>query len=162
MLLAVLADTHIPTKAKDLPSSAWRVVADADLILHAGDVCETSVLDDLSVFAPTRVVMGNCDPPELRDWGAEDTVEIEVGGVRVAMIHDAGRKEGRAARLHRRFPTADVVVFGHSHLPAIERAEGQLLVNPGSPTDRRRAPHHTVVRMRVGDAGAAAELVELD
>ncbi len=120
------------------------------------------MLDELADLAPVEVAMGNCDPPEVRSWGARDTVELTLEGVRVVMVHDSGPSRGRAERLRGRFPEADVVVFGHSHLPICERHEGLLLLNPGSPTDRRRAPHHTLARLDVTDGRAAAELVRVE
>lgn len=162
MLVAVLGDTHVPTKAKGLPVDGWRKLGSPDRILHTGDVCEPGLLDELAELAPVDVAMGNCDPPEVRAWGARDAVELELDGVRVAMLHDSGPSRGREGRLRRRFPEADVVVFGHSHLPVCERAEGVLLLNPGSPTDRRRAPHHTIARLHVSGGRADAELVRVE
>lgn len=161
MLVAVLGDTHVPMKATGLPLDAWRKLGSPDLILHTGDVCEPGLLDELADLAPTHVAMGNCDPPEVRAWGARDVVELTVEGVRMAMCHDSGPSRGRAERLRDRFPAADVVVFGHSHLPLCERADGLLLLNPGSPTDRRRAPHHTLARLEAADGRARASLLRV-
>lgn len=112
----------------------------AGLILHAGDLLDVSVLEELSRHAPVRAVKGNVDGPEM---DLPETLEFEVGGVPVAMIHDSGAKKGRRSRVGRRFPGARVVVFGHSHIPLLEDEDGLLLFNPGSPTDRRRQPEHT-------------------
>jgi putative phosphoesterase len=161
-LIAVISDTHLPMRGASLPAAAWEAIAEAELILHAGDVCATSLLDELALVAGVHVCMGNCDPPEVRSWGATDHVEIEVDGVRIAMLHDAGRAEGRAGRMRGRFPGARVVVFGHSHLPVAEDVDGLLLLNPGSPTDRRRAPRHTIALLRVEDGRAEAEIVPID
>ncbi len=119
---------------------AWPYIESADHILHAGDVVDPALLQELNAFAPGTVVMGNCDALDVRDWGATDEVEIELGGVRIAMIHDSGPTKGRRRRMRERFPSARVVVFGHSHLPVNEDADGLLLFNPGSPTWKRKAP----------------------
>ena len=116
----------------------------ADVILHAGDVCTAAVLDELAAYAPVHAVRGNNDGPDVAAWGAPDTLQLDLGGLQVAMIHDSGQATGRPARLRRRFPRAQLVVFGHSHIP-LDRAEsGQRIFNPGSPTDRRRQPHGTL------------------
>ncbi|WP_188941530.1 metallophosphoesterase family protein [Nakamurella endophytica] len=155
MRVAVVSDTHAPRHWKGLPPGVAAVLADADLVLHAGDVCVPSVLDELAAFAPVHVVAGNNDGPEVAAWGATPTWEGEVGGLRVAMIHDSGPAAGRPARMHRRFPTADLVVFGHSHIPMDVPAESSgvpvRIFNPGSPTDRRRQPHGTVGWLEIAD-----------
>lgn len=121
------------------------------MILHAGDVCIPDVLDELSAFAPVHAVLGNNDGPDIASWGAPETLELELGGLQVAMIHDAGPKDGRLARLKRRFPTADLVIFGHSHIP-LDVADDQLrILNPGSPTDKRRQPFRTLAELIVTD-----------
>jgi putative phosphoesterase len=112
----------------------------AEAILHAGDVCVSPVLDELACYATVHVVMGNNDGPGVRAWGASDTVELDLAGVRVGMIHDSGPSGGRGKRMRRVFPGADVVVFGHSHIPLNADVDGLRLFNPGSPTDRRRQP----------------------
>jgi putative phosphoesterase len=128
---------------------------DADAILHAGDVCVPSVLDELAAFAPVHVVAGNNDGPDVVAWGAPETLTLDLDGLRVGMIHDSGQKAGRTARLRRRFPDAGLVVFGHSHIPLDETGDGVRIFNPGSPTDRRRQPHGTLGVLDV----AAGELV---
>jgi uncharacterized protein len=141
--VAVLADTHTRvagTPSRPLPSGAWPYLETADHILHAGDVCDATLLDELAALAPVRVVAGNCDAWDVRDWGATDETQFELGDVTIAMVHDSGPRSGRRERLRARFPTARVVVFGHSHLPVNEDSDGLLLFNPGSPTWRRRAP----------------------
>jgi putative phosphoesterase len=127
----------------------------ADVILHAGDVCVPSVLDELARFAPVHVVAGNNDGPDVVAWGAPETLTLDLDGLRVGMIHDSGDKVGRTARMRRRFPDADLVVFGHSHIPLDETGDGVRVFNPGSPTDRRRQPHGTVGVLDV----AAGELL---
>jgi uncharacterized protein len=108
--------------------------------LHAGDVVDPGLLHDLKVFAPVTVVMGNCDAFDIREWGATDTAEVELGGISIAMVHDSGAREGRRNRMRKLFPSARVVVFGHSHIPWNEDDGELLLFNPGSPTWKRRAP----------------------
>lgn len=159
MRLAVIADTHIPTRARDLPPGAWRVIDAADGVLHAGDVVDPGLLERLRERGPVWAVLGNNDHA-LRSVLPE-RLELELGGVTVAMVHDAGAAAGRRARLRRWFPTARVAVFGHSHVPAVEDDGGLLLLNPGSPTDRRRMPSFTLAVLTLGRAGPAAKLVDL-
>jgi putative phosphoesterase len=125
-----------------LPEDVYRLLDQADAVLHAGDVLDDSLLTTLRSIAPTYAVLGNND---LALQGKLPGIrELQLGGVRLAMIHDSGARAGRAARLHRKFPDAAVVVFGHSHMPCNEfGVEGQLLFNPGSPTERRSQPRHT-------------------
>jgi putative phosphoesterase len=157
-LALVLADTHIPRRAKALPEELVSHMKKADLILHAGDLLAPKLLDGLAVYAPVRAVRGNVDPPEV---DLPETLEFDFGGAKVAMIHDSGRKEGRRRRLERRFPEARVVVFGHSHVPFLEDEGGLLLLNPGSPTDRRRQPRHTFALLRAEGGGIRAEILAL-
>ena len=150
--VAVVSDTHAPRFWKVMPAAVAAQLDGVDVILHAGDVCQPSVLDELAAFAPVHVVRGNNDGDDVAAWGAPDTLELDLDGVRVAMIHDSGTKQGRAARMRRRFPDADVVVFGHSHIPWDTEQDGQRLFNPGSPTDKRRQPRGTMGHLVV-DAG---------
>lgn len=144
MRVAVLADTHAPRRWRSCPAPVAEQLRGVDLILHAGDVCIPAVLDELAGFAPVRVVRGNNDGPDVAAWGAPDTLELDAGGLRLAMVHDAGPAQGRAGRLHRQFPGADLVIFGHSHIPLDHSEAGRRIFNPGSPTDRRRQPRGTV------------------
>ena len=123
----------------------------AGLILHAGDVCTAGVLDELAQYAPVRVVLGNNDDPGVAAWGAPQTATLEVEGLPVAMIHDSGPSAGRLPRLRRAFPGAGLVVFGHSHIPLDDAADGFRIFNPGSPTDRRRMPHGTIGLLDIAD-----------
>jgi putative phosphoesterase len=123
----------------------------ADAILHAGDVCLAETLDELAAWGPVHAVLGNNDGPDVAEWGARETLELELGGLPIAMIHDSGAKLGRAARLRRMFPHAALVVFGHSHIPWDETHDGQRSFNPGSPTDRRRQPHGTMGELVIED-----------
>jgi putative phosphoesterase len=157
-LAVVLADTHISRRAKALPEELVPYLKRADLVLHAGDLIEGSVLDELALYAPVRAVKGNVDPPGL---DLPEALELDFGDARIAMTHDSGRREGRRRRLARRFPDARVVVFGHSHEPFLEDEDGLLLLNPGSPTDKRRQPHHTFALLRAEEGGVRAEIVVL-
>jgi uncharacterized protein len=144
MRIVALSDTHAPRRWRSCPPRVAEHLRTADLILHAGDVCTAAVLDELSAFAPTRAVLGNNDGPDVAAWGAPETLELDLDGLSVAMIHDSGPSGGRPARLRRRFPGAALVVFGHSHIPLDQSADGLRIFNPGSPTDRRRQPHGTI------------------
>jgi putative phosphoesterase len=149
MRVVALSDTHAPRFWKACPPAVARQLELADLILHAGDVCVPSVLEELAAFAPVRAVLGNNDGPEVAAWGAPGTAEFEIDGLAVAMVHDSGPRTGRLPRLRKRFPDAALVVFGHSHIPLDESADGFRILNPGSPTDRRRQPHGTVAVLDV-------------
>ncbi|PSO47179.1 MAG: metallophosphoesterase [Actinobacteria bacterium QS_8_72_14] len=140
----VVADTHIRRgSSRTLPPAVYEHATHADVILHAGDVLVGEVLADLARFAPVHAVLGNNDPELTRHL--PETLQLELDGLTVAMVHDSGQRKGRARRLARWFPEADVVVFGHSHIPVNEAGVSrQWLLNPGSPTERRRQPHHTV------------------
>jgi putative phosphoesterase len=120
-----------------------------DVILHAGDVCTAAVLDELAEFAPVRAVCGNNDGPDVVAWGAPETLELDLDGLRVGMIHDSGPAAGRTARMRHRFAAADLVVFGHSHIPLDQTGDDMRIFNPGSPTDRRRQPRGTVGILRI-------------
>lgn len=163
MKVVVLSDTHIrPGGGRRLPDVLYNALSDADAVLHAGDIVARDVLDELSGFAPVHAVLGNNDDGELAGMLPE-TLSLELGGVRVGMIHDSGARDGRPRRMRRRFPDSQIVVYGHSHIPYCgEGLEGQLLFNPGSPTDRRAQPHHTygVLDLRDGVI-AAADIIEI-
>jgi uncharacterized protein len=157
MQVAVLADTHAPRYWKACPPEVARRLRGVDLILHAGDVCRATVLEELAGFAPVRAVLGNNDTPDVAAWGAPETLRLDLDGLAVAMVHDAGPAPGRPRRLRRRFPGARLVVFGHSHIPLdLTEGDGPRLFNPGSPTDRRRQPRGTMGLLRV----EGSELIE--
>ena len=155
-LAVVVADTHIPSRARTLPEGLAPYLECADLILHAGDLMDPALLEELAAHAPVEAVRGNMDPA-----GLPETLELEFGGVRVAMIHDSGPRRGRRARVRRRFPEARVAVFGHSHIPFLEDEDGLMLLNPGSPTDRRRQPRHTFALLRAEEGEVRAEILPL-
>jgi uncharacterized protein len=162
VVVAVISDTHLPRGARRLPAACRERLAAADAILHAGDFVDYTVLLDLQAIGPPlHAVHGNVDDPVLtRRLPAERIVEL--GGARIAMVHDAGPRERRLQRLRARFPDADAVVFGHSHLPLHESAGGFQIFNPGSPTDRRRAPTHTMGIVTIEGGAPRFELVDLD
>lgn len=139
--LVVMADTHIPTRAKDLPAQLWAAVDDADLVVHSGDWVDSTTLDQLEARSRRFVgVYGNNDGPELRERLPE-VARFRAAGIRFAVVHETGQATGREARCEAVFPDTDVLVFGHSHIPWDSVSPGGLrLLNPGSPTDRRRQP----------------------
>ena len=152
MRVVVLADTHAPRRWRTCPPGVAAHLRGADLILHAGDVCTASVLTELGQYAPVVAVLGNNDQPDVAAWGAAGTAELDLDGLSVAMVHDSGAAAGRIVRMRRRFPAADLVVFGHSHIPVDESAPGLRIFNPGSPTDRRRQPHGTLGLLHIDSA----------
>jgi hypothetical protein len=157
LLIAVISDTHMPRGARRLPDDCVARIAEADLLLHAGDFSELEVLEELERIGPPLLgVCGNVDSSELRARLPATRI-VEADGARIALLHDAGPSGGRLERMRRHFgDRADAVVFGHSHLPQHERGEdGFQIFNPGSPTERRRAPAHTM-----GMARAEAGRVE--
>jgi putative phosphoesterase len=145
--VAVLSDTHVrPGVVGRLPDAAYAELDRADLILHAGDVVAGDLLHELEGFAPVRAVLGNNDHPLV--GVLPERLLLDVDGVGIGLVHDSGPTAGRAARVHRWFPGAAVVVFGHSHTPVdVVGVGGQRLFNPGSPTQRRREPRHTMGRL---------------
>ena len=159
MRVVVLSDTHAPRRWKSCPPRVAEFLRESGLILHAGDVCTAAVLEELTQYAPVQVVLGNNDGPDVAAWGAPETATLEVEGFSVAMIHDSGPSAGRLARLRRRFPGAGLVVFGHSHIPLDESADGLRILNPGSPTDRRRMPHGTLGLLDISDGALVAATI---
>jgi putative phosphoesterase len=149
--VAVLSDTHSPRYWKRCPEAVARVLDGADAILHAGDVCRAETLEELATYAPVHAVLGNNDGTDVAEWGAPERLELDLAGLPVAMIHDSGGARGRAARMRRIFPSAALVVFGHSHIPWDETVDDQRCFNPGSPTDRRRQPHGTMGELHIAD-----------
>jgi len=145
--LVLLADTHVPKRAKALPDQLWSAVDTADVVFHAGDWVASDLLDQLEGRARRLVgVYGNNDGADLR-LRLPEIARLELDGIRFAMIHEAGAAAGREARCQAKFPDADVLVFGHSHIPWDSTApSGLRLLNPGSPTDRRRQPNRTYMR----------------
>jgi uncharacterized protein len=161
--LAVISDTHLPRGARRLPDACIERLRDADAILHAGDLMEAGVLEALQRLGPpVHAVRGNVDSAELQAR-LPATRMVHADGARIAMLHDAGPATGRLARMRRRFPDAHAVVFGHSHIPLHETDEdGFQIFNPGSPTERRRQPRHTMGIATAHDGRVAFELITLD
>jgi putative phosphoesterase len=164
--IVVLSDTHLSEPGRpgrrDLPEAAWSWIAQADVVLHAGDVLDQATLDRLGRDVPLHAVLGNNDTGLV---GVLPTTRVVVlAGVRIGMVHDSGPRVGRPARLRRLFPDCDVVVFGHSHQPADEVGDdGQRLFNPGSPTQRRAQPRHTLGVLEVADGAVVSHrIVDLD
>lgn len=160
MKVVVLADTHIVGSGVGrLPEDAWKQLRSADAILHA--VVAAPFLDELRALAPVHVVLGNNDHDLV--GVLPEQLELELDGVRVAMIHDSGASRGREARMQRRFPSADVVVFGHSHIPwDALGVEGQRLFNPGSATQRRAQPRRTLGELLIEGGRVRTRIVALD
>jgi putative phosphoesterase len=151
--IVILSDTHVPQRARALPAPVWDAIDDADLVIHAGDWNGVALLDEVERRAARLLaVRGNNDPSEFAARLPEIARET-VDGIRFAVVHETGGKHGREVRMAAAFPDADVLVFGHSHIPWDTLAPtGLRLLNPGSPTDRRRQPHGTFVSA-VADTG---------
>lgn len=163
MRLVLTSDTHVPARARDLPAALWSAIAAADLVVHAGDWVSVELLDRVEARAARLVgVYGNNDGPPLRDRLPE-IATVELGGLRLCVVHETGSATGREARCAARFPACDVLVFGHSHIPwDTVTPNGLRLLNPGSPTDRRRQPHATFMTAKVeGGALSAVSLHRL-
>ena len=162
VVVAIVSDTHLPRGARRLPDACVEKLRCADAIVHAGDFVTREVLETLRALGPpVTAVHGNVDEPALRKLLPE-AAELSVGDSLIAVLHDAGPASGRLERMRRRFPRADAVVFGHSHIPLLEAREGFAIFNPGSPTDRRRQPVHTMGVARVrADGSLEFELVGL-
>ena len=163
MRLGIVSDTHLPRGNRALPDDCLERLAAADAILHAGDLIELSVLELLQAIGPpVHAIRGNVDSAQLQAR-LPLTRMVEADGARIAMLHDAGPADGRLARMRRRFPQADAVIFGHSHVPLHESDfdAGFQIFNPGSPTDRRRQPRHTMGLARVEDGRVRFEHIDL-
>jgi putative phosphoesterase len=160
--IAVISDTHMTgSGARRLPARCQELVAGSDLVVHAGDIMTVEALAEIEAIGPPlRAVTGNMDGWDLRGR-LPDTDLIDVGGATLAVVHDAGPSAGRLERMRRRFPGADAVVFGHSHIPLHERDGDFQIFNPGSPTDRRRSPAHSMGIARVADGRIEFELISL-
>ena len=150
--LLLLADTHLPKRAKDLPAEVWQAVEQADVVIHAGDWVDVRLLDELEARSQRLVgVHGNNDHGVLRERLPE-VARVELDGVRIGVVHETGQAKGREERMALAFPDLDVLVFGHSHIPWDTTAESGLrLLNPGSPTDRRRQPYCTYLTATARD-----------
>jgi uncharacterized protein len=163
VVVGVISDTHMPRGARRLPDACVERLRAADAVLHAGDLMEREVLEALQALGPpVHAVRGNVDSAELQARLPAARM-VEADGTRIAMLHDAGPAGGRLARMRRRFPGAQAVVFGHSHIPLHETdADGFQIFNPGSPTERRRQPRHTMGMATARDGRVVFELLTLD
>jgi putative phosphoesterase len=159
--IAIISDTHLPRAGRRLPDACVQRLRRADLIVHAGDLTALSVLQELREMGDVVAVHGNVDDPAVKT-ALPHTAIVPAGDLRIAVMHDAGPAQGRLGRLRRRFPDADAVIFGHSHLPLrASDKDGFQIFNPGSPTERRRAPHHTMGIATASGGEVAFELVTL-
>ena len=162
MRIAVISDTHLPRGSRRIPDACLERLAAADLILHAGDFVSGEALDEIAAIGPPlAAVHGNVDSEAVRRRLPSERV-VEAAGVKIGMLHDAGTARGRFERMRARFPDADAVIFGHSHIPLHEERDDFQLFNPGSPTDRRREPRHTMGLARVENGRLHFELLALD
>ena len=163
MRIALIADTHMPRGRRELPARCVDLLRRSDLIVHAGDWSTREIVEHVRALGPpVHGVAGNVDSADVRAELPGETV-LEIMGVALAVTHDAGPRAGRLARMRRRFPAADAVVFGHSHIPLHEQDEtGFQIFNPGSPTERRRSPAHTMGIALIRDGAVTFELVTLD
>jgi putative phosphoesterase len=162
MRIAIVSDTHLPRGSRVLPPVCLERMRTADLVLHAGDLSAASVLEELrSLGPPVAAVHGNVDSAELMRLLPERQV-VDAAGVRIGMVHDAGPATGRLRRMRAAFPDCAAVVFGHSHIPLHEEEGGFQIFNPGSPTDRRRQPRHSMGMAVVAEGRVSFEHVWLD
>jgi len=159
--IAVISDTHLPRGDRRLPDACVERLREADLILHAGDLIRLSVLRELEAYGRVVAVHGNVDDDAVRA-ALPAVAAIDAEGLTIGLVHDGGPAKGRLARLRRRFPGADAVVFGHSHIPRHEQmSDGFQIFNPGSPTERRSAPTHTMGIATVADGRLTFELIDV-
>ena len=162
MQIAIVSDTHMPRGTRRLPEACVARLRAADVIVHAGDLAALGVLAELRSLGEVVAVHGNVDEAALRGMLPAAAI-IDRAGARIAVIHDAGPNPGRLERMRARFRGADAVIFGHSHIPLHEQApDGFQIFNPGSPTERRRAAHHTMGLARLQGGRPAFELIQLD
>jgi putative phosphoesterase len=159
--VAIISDTHLPRGTRALPEECVRLIASADLVLHAGDFISAQVLQELEKLGPPVVgVCGNMDEPALKQVLPKQRV-VEVDDVQIGMLHDPGPRERREARLAARFEDCGAVVYGHTHVPQVERFQHLWVLNPGSPTERRSAPAHSMIVLSVKGTRITPELVTL-
>ena len=157
----VISDTHLPRGARALPARCVELLRGADLILHGGDFVSAAFLAELRALGPpVEAVYGNMDEPALKESLPKQHV-VEVAGARIGMVHIPGPAAGRAARLREKFPDCDAVIYGHTHVPEVMQDEGVWILNPGSPTEKRKAPVHAMVVLEVEAGEIRPELVEL-
>jgi len=161
MNVAVISDTHLPRGSRTLPPACVQRLRAADLILHGGDLLSQAFLDELRSFGPpVWAVHGNADEAALKELLPREVL-VEAGGATIAMVHNGGPAAGRPERLAARFPGCAAVVYGHSHRPEVVRAGQVWILNPGSPTERRQAPEHTMIELRIARGRITPKLVSL-
>lgn len=158
--IGVISDTHVLSRARRVPDAALRHFENVELIVHAGDLSTLAVLDQLSAYAPVEAVQGNVEQPGVLE-ALSIKRELLVGGVAIGIVHILGERKHYARNARREFPSARVVIFGHSHIPYIEDAGDLLLLNPGSATDRRTQPHCTIAMLTIEDGNPRAEIIAL-
>jgi uncharacterized protein len=149
-VIAILGDTHMPRGARKLPAACMDLLQRAELIVHTGDLTAVSVIRELETLAPVACVQGNMDEPAARTL-LPTTLVVEHAGLRIGVVHDGGPRRGRHERLVERFPDCHLVAYGHSHQPELARVADCWIVNPGSPTERRRAPTRTMAVVEDGE-----------
>jgi len=159
MKVGIISDTHVPGAASSLPPAVFEIFKNADLILHAGDIVELSVLEELRAIAPVEAVAGNMDGPELQSRLPRKKV-MTIGKFTVGLIHGKYRIDEQKEMIRKEFDDVDLIVYGHSHTPFWGMFGGIWFLNPGSPTDNRHAPYHSVAVLTVGDA-LTAEIVRV-
>jgi uncharacterized protein len=161
-LIAIISDTHLPRGDRSLPAECLSHLRQADLIIHAGDFSSLAIMTQLGEYAQVAAVHGNADCAELRDLLPKQ-LELTVGDVHLGVLHNAGPAQGRLERLRKSFPQANAVIFGHSHIPLLERdpLSGFQIFNPGSATDKRRQPIHTMGLARISGGAVAFDCLEL-
>jgi uncharacterized protein len=161
VLIAVISDTHLPKGSRALPPGCTERLLRAELILHAGDLTGAAFLEELATLGPpVEAVHGNMDEPALQASLPKERI-VEAADVRIGIVHIPGPRAGRAERLRARFPGCDAIVYGHTHVPELERVDGVWILNPGSPTERRKAPKRTMLELIVEAGQIAPTLVSL-
>ena len=162
MRIVCISDTHVPSGMGKLPPALYEALKGADLIIHAGDLTSPDIIEELGAYAPVEAVVGNMDGADLAETLPDGKV-INAGGLTIAIAHGSGPPEGIEDRLLEKYRPGeiDILVYGHSHNPNIERRSGVLLVNPGSPTDKRWAPYTSYAVINILDEGVGAEIIKL-
>jgi uncharacterized protein len=162
LLVAVISDTHMPRRRRRLPAACLERLAGSELIIHAGDLTSEAFFEELTAIGPpVRAVFGNADEPALRQTLPESLV-FDANGARIAVVHDAGSRVGREERLRARFAGCAAVIYGHTHQPQVDYQGSMWVLNPGSPTERRRAPYPSMLSLEISTAGSVhVDLVRL-
>lgn len=158
--IGIISDTHVPSRARRVPDIALRHFEDVELIVHAGDLSTRAVLDQLAAYAPVEAVQGNVEMPEVLA-ALPIKRELVIGACAIGIVHILGERKYYARNARREFPTARVVIFGHSHIPFVEDMDGLLLINPGSATDRRTQPYCSIAVLTIEDGQPRAEIISL-